>query len=51
VFDPAPSGTVPAKAGRGMAMVFLHLLIILILAFAMPDFLVHELSAIAGALQ
>jgi hydrogenase-4 component F len=51
VFDPAPAGTMPAKAGRGLAMVFAHLLIVLILAFAMPDFLVHELSTIAGALQ
>jgi hydrogenase-4 component F len=51
VFDPAPAGTTPAKAGRGIMMVFVHLLVVLVLAFAMPSFLVHELSTIAGALQ
>jgi hydrogenase-4 component F len=51
VFDPAPSGTAPAKAGRGITMIFLHLLIVVLIAFAMPGFLVHELSDIAVGLQ
>jgi hydrogenase-4 component F len=51
LFNPPPRGTVPVKAGPGIAAIFLHLLLVLVLAFAMPLALVRMLSRIAAALQ
>jgi len=51
VFAPAPKHTQPAIAGRGIGFTYLHLCLVLIIAFAMPGFLVTSLSAIAKALQ
>jgi len=51
MFDPAPAGTKPVPAGRGMALVFLHLGIVLVVAFAMPPMLVVALSGISAGLQ
>jgi len=51
LFDPPPRGVIEVKAGAGIATVGLHLLLVLVLAFAMPLALVRMLSSIAGALQ
>jgi hydrogenase-4 component F len=52
LFNPPPRrGTLPAKAGAGIGAAALHLLAVLVLAFAMPLALVRMLSGIAGALQ
>jgi hydrogenase-4 component F len=51
LFNPPPRGTVPAKAGVGIGAIFLHLLLVLLLAFATPLALVRMLSRISGALQ
>jgi hydrogenase-4 component F len=50
VFDPPPAGTVTVPAGRGTAVIYLHLLLVLITAFAMPGILVRALSAVAALL-
>jgi hydrogenase-4 component F len=51
LFDPAPRGVAAVRAGAGIGTVGLHLLAVLVLAFAMPLALVRMLSSIAGALQ
>jgi hydrogenase-4 component F len=51
VFDPPPAGTARVPAGRGVGLVFLHLGIVLVIAFAMPPVLVAALSGIAAGLQ
>ncbi len=51
VFTLPPKGTQPAIAGRGIGFTYLHLILVLIIAFAMPGFLVAALSDIATALQ
>jgi hydrogenase-4 component F len=51
LFDPPPARAIPVKVGPGIAAVGLHLLAVLVLAFAMPLALVRMLSSIAGALQ
>jgi hydrogenase-4 component F len=51
VFDPPPAGTVRLPAGRGVGLVFLHLGVVLVIAFAMPPVLVAALSGIAAGLQ
>ena len=52
LFNPPPRrGTLPVKAGAGIGAAGLHLLVMLVLAFAMPPALVRMLSSIAGALQ
>jgi hydrogenase-4 component F len=51
VFNPPPRGAKPVKAGAGIGTIGLHLLAVLVLAFAMPGPLVRMLSAIATALQ
>jgi hydrogenase-4 component F len=52
LFNPPPRrGVLPVKAGAGIACAGLHLLVVLVLAFAMPLALVRMLSSIAGALQ
>jgi len=51
VFAPAPKGTEAAIAGRGIGFTYLHLILMLVVAFAMPAFLVTALSGIATALQ
>jgi hydrogenase-4 component F len=50
-FGPAPKNTRKVAAGRGMAFIYLHLLLVLVIAFAMPPALVAALSGIAAALQ
>ncbi len=51
IFNPPPPAAVPVKAGAGICTVGVHLLLVLVLAFAMPLGLVRMLSSIAGALQ
>lgn len=51
LFSPAPRRTLPVKAGAGIGTAGLHLLVMLVLAFAMPLALVRMLSSIAGGLQ
>jgi hydrogenase-4 component F len=51
VFDKPPAGTVAVPAGRGVVLVYLHLVLVLLIAFAMPATLVTALSAIAAGLQ
>jgi hydrogenase-4 component F len=50
-FAPPPKHTRPAPAGRGLAVVYLHLLLVLTIAFAMPAMLMAALSGIAAGLQ
>jgi len=51
VFTLAPKNTQHAVAGRGIGFTYLHLVLVVIIAFAMPAFLVAALSGIATALQ
>jgi hydrogenase-4 component F len=50
-FGPPPRGTVRLPAGRGLGFVYLHLMLALVIAFAMPGFLVAVLTGIAVQLQ
>jgi hydrogenase-4 component F len=50
-FGPAPKNTPQAAAGRSMGLIYLHLVLVLVIAFAMPAALVAALSGIAAALQ
>jgi hydrogenase-4 component F len=51
LFVPAPKGTMPEIAGRGIAMVYVHLALVLIIGFAMPPLLVRLLSDVSMVLQ
>jgi hydrogenase-4 component F len=51
VFAPPPKATLPGVAGRGIGFTYLHLILMLAIAFAMPALLVAALSGIATALQ
>jgi hydrogenase-4 component F len=51
VFAPPPKNSGPVVAGRGLAFIYLHLMLVLVIAFAMPAVLVATLSAIATGLQ
>jgi hydrogenase-4 component F len=51
LFDPAPAGAKPVAAGWGVSVIGLHLVLMLVIAFAMPLALVHMLSAVAAAQQ
>jgi hydrogenase-4 component F len=50
-FAPPPKNTQPAKAGRLLGVVYLHLALVMTLAFAMPAVLFAALSTVAAALQ
>jgi hydrogenase-4 component F len=50
-FAPPPKNTMPAKAGRLLGVVYLHLALVVTLAFAMPPLLFAALSNIATGLQ
>jgi hydrogenase-4 component F len=50
-FAPPPKGTQPVAAGRGVGVVYVHLAVVLVIAFAMPAVLVGALSGIAAGLQ
>jgi hydrogenase-4 component F len=51
VFDKPPANTTRVPAGRGVVLVYLHLALVLVIAFAMPAALLTALSAIAAGLQ
>ncbi len=51
IFGPAPPHTRPVKAAPEMHLVTLHLVLAVLLAFAMPGPILHLLSTISGALQ
>jgi hypothetical protein len=50
-FAPAPRGTVRLPAGRGLSVVYLHLMLVLAIAFAMPAVLLAALNGIAVQMQ
>ncbi len=50
-FAPPPKHTLRLPAGRGLVFVYLHLLLVLAIAFAMPAFLLTALTTIAAGLQ
>jgi hydrogenase-4 component F len=50
-FAPPPKGTQAVAAGRGVGVVYVHLAVVLVIAFAMPAVLVGALSGIAAGLQ
>lgn len=50
-FAPAPSSAKPQKAGADIITIYAHLILVVLLAFAMPVALVTLLSHIAEALQ
>ncbi len=50
-FAPPPRGTRHLPAGRGLGLIYLHLMLVLLIAFAMPAFLFAALSGIAVQLQ
>jgi hydrogenase-4 component F len=51
LFNHPPRATLPVKAGAGIGTAGLHLLVMLVLAFAMPLALVRVLSSVASGLQ
>ena len=51
MFNRPPKDAKPVKAGFGISTIGLHLLVVLVLGFAMPWPLVRMLSDIAGTLQ
>jgi hydrogenase-4 component F len=51
IFAPSPKNTAPARAGRSLSVIYLHLLAVLVIAFAMPPILVTALASIATSLQ
>jgi hydrogenase-4 component F len=51
IFGPAPAHTKPVKAGPGIHLVTLHLVLAMLVAFAMPAPLVQLFSSVSAALQ